>query len=239
MVAFSDQCIKAAGSVWERWLHHPWTEALFAGELSDAQFRYWLVQDLPYLGQHMTEPVYPKVPPHLPFIALSREYAVRAETTRVELETLGDAGAFAKTRWAARPMREGAINFWVRAAHEGSFGDFCAAIYVCYSFAGTFGARYAAEQPQNLSALQRQWVEQWIDPYFIRLYECVRDGLDEYGAAATEYQREQMQWLFLRGTQWQIGTFDAAWNCSDPWFGEGDEWGVLADAPWLRGEAMG
>ncbi len=61
MVAFSDQCIKATGSVWERWLHHPWTEALFAGELSDAQFRYWLVQDLPYLGQHMTEPVYPKV----------------------------------------------------------------------------------------------------------------------------------------------------------------------------------
>ncbi len=98
MVAFSDQSIEATGSVWERWLQHPWTEALFAGELSDAQFRYWLVQDLPYLGQHMTEPVYPKVPPHLPFIALSREYAVRAETTRVELATLGDYGVFAKTR---------------------------------------------------------------------------------------------------------------------------------------------
>ncbi len=97
-MAFSDQCIKATGSVWERWLHHPWTEALFAGELSDAQFRYWLVQDLPYLGQHMTEPVYPKVPPDLSFIALSREYAVRAETTRVELETLGDSGVFAKTQ---------------------------------------------------------------------------------------------------------------------------------------------
>ena len=94
--------------------------------------------------------------------------------------------------------------------------------------------RYAREQPQNLPELQRLWVEQWIDPYFIRLYECIRDGLDEYGAESTEFQREQMRWLFLRGTQWQIGTFDAAWNVSDPWFGEGDESGVTADAPWLR-----
>ena len=102
-MGFSDECIEAAGEVWGRWLHHPWTEALFAGELRDDQFRYWLIQDLPYLGQQMTAPVYPKVPPHLPFIDLSREYSVRANTTRVELETLGDFGPFAKTRWAARP----------------------------------------------------------------------------------------------------------------------------------------
>ena len=42
-MGFSDECIEAAGPVWERWLHHPWTEALFAGELRDDQFRYWLI----------------------------------------------------------------------------------------------------------------------------------------------------------------------------------------------------
>ncbi len=36
-------------------------------------------------------------------------------------------------------------------------------------------------------------------------------------------------------TQWRINTFDAAWNCLDPWVGEGEESGVLAGGPWLRG----
>lgn len=44
-----------------------------------------------------------------------------------------------------------------------------------------------------------------------------------------------MRWLFLRGTQWQIGTFDVAMNLSNPWPGEGQERGVMADAPWLAG----
>ena len=233
-MTFVHECKEAAGPVWERWLHHPWTEALFAGELSDEQFRYWLIQDLPYLGQHITEVAYPKVPPHSPFIALSREYAVRAETSRVELETLGEAGEFARTRWAARPTRDAAINFWVRTAYEGTFGDLCAAVYVCYSFADTFGSRYRSAAPQGLPTLQRAWVEQWIDPYFERLHQTIMDGLNEYGACATEHQREQLRWLFLRGTQLQIGTFDAAWSCSDPWPGEGEEQGVVADAPWLR-----
>jgi thiaminase len=234
-MAFVDECKEFSGPIWtERWLHHPWTEALFAGELSDEQFRYWLIQDLPYLGQHLIEPAYPKVPPHSPFIELSREYAVRSDTTRVELETLGDLGDFAKTRWAARPMREAAINFWVRAAHEGDFGELCAALYVCYSFADTFGTRYRHEAPQGLPDLQRAWVEQWVDPYFIRLHQAVEDGLNEYGAHAMQHQKDQMQWLFLRGTQWQIGTFDVAWKCSDPWPGEDVESGVLADAPGMR-----
>lgn len=62
-MTFVEECKAAAGPVWERWMHHPWTQELFAGTLSDEQFRYWLIQDLPYLGQHITEPMYPKVPP--------------------------------------------------------------------------------------------------------------------------------------------------------------------------------
>ena len=233
-MSFVEECKESAGPVWERWLHHPWTEAFFAGELSDEQFRYWLIQDLPYLGQNITEMIYPKVPEHNPFVELSQEYGRRAETSRVELETMDEAGPFAKKRWAARPTRDAAINFWVRTAHEGDFGDLCAALYVCYSFAETFGGRYRSEAPSGLPTLQRDWVEQWVDSYFERLHHSVRDGLDEAGTNATEEKKEQMKWLFLRGTQLQIGTFDAAWAVSDPWPGEGEEIGVAADAPWMR-----
>ena len=232
-MSFVDECKEASGPVWERWIHHPWNEAFFSGELSDEQFRYWLIQDLPYLGQNITEMIYPKVPDGNPFVELAREYAHRAETSRVELETVEEAGPFAQTRWAARPTRDAVINFWIRTAHEGSFGDLCAALYVCYSFAETYGGRYRSEAPTGLPALQQAWVEQWVDPYFEKLYQSVRDGLDECGKTATDQQKEHMRWLFLRGTQLQIGTFDAAMALSDPWPGEGEERGIVADAPWL------
>ncbi|MFT4987917.1 MAG: thiaminase/transcriptional activator TenA [Acidimicrobiales bacterium] len=232
-MSFVEECKEISEPVWGLWLHHAWTEALFAGELSDEQFRYWLIQDLPYLGQNITEMIYPKVPATSPFVELSREYAIRAETSRVEREVIGDLGSFALSRFAARPTRDAAINFWIRTAHEGTFGELCAALYVCYSFAETFGTRYRSDAPAGLPPLQRAWVEQWVDPYFETLHESVRDGLDEAGANASESEREQMKWLFLRGTQLQIATFDAAWKLSDPWPGEGEETSVVGGAPWM------
>ena len=79
--------------------------------------------------------------------------------------------------------------------------------------------------------MQREWVEQWIDPLVEKQRQATAAGINEYGAKSTDYEREKMKWHFLRGTQYQIGTFDAAWNLSDPWYGEGEEQGILASKP--------
>ena len=227
-MTFLEECISFTGPTWGRYLHHPWIEAFFAGGLSEEQFNYWLIQNLSYLGNHIAEIVYPKVPSHNPWITLRQEYSRRSSETRVELSFLEDVGDFAKTRWAARPTRDALINFWVRTAYEGTFGDICCGYYVCYSFPITFGERYLREKPKNLSDLQKSWVEQWIDPHAEELMAATVDGINEYGAKSTKYECEKMRWIFLRATQYQIGTFDAAWNLSDPWPGEGEEKGVLA-----------
>ena len=227
-MTFLEDCISFAGPVWDRYLHHPWIEAFFAGELSEEQFNYWLIQNLSYLGNPIAEVAYPKVPPHNPWIRLRREYARRSDETRVELRLLEEVGDFAKTRWAARPMRDGLINFWVRTVYEGTFGDICCAYYVCYSFPITFGERYLREKPDNLPEMQLSWVEQWADPFAEELRAATEAGINEYGANSTEFEREKMRWIFKRATQYQIGTFDAAWKLSDPWPGEGEEKGVLA-----------
>ncbi|MCA9964770.1 MAG: hypothetical protein KC423_11020 [Anaerolineales bacterium] len=231
-MTFLDECVAFAGPVWrEKYLHHPWMDALFAGTLTEAQFEYWLIQDLPYLSEYVTEMVFPKVPPNNPWVAYQLEYNRRASETRVELRTLAKVGEQAKSRWAARPARDALDNFWIRTAYEGSFGDICAALYVCYAFPYTFGERYQREKPTSLAPLQKEWVEQWIDPFSIKQWQATKDGLNEAGAHATAYQKERMKWLFLRGTQLQIGTFDAAWKCSDPWPGEDAETGVYYTNP--------
>ena len=65
----------------------------------------------------------------------------------------------------------------------------------------------------------------------MKLRLATEQGLNEAGAHSTSYQRETMKWLFLRGIQYQIGTFDAAWELSDPWPGEGAPQGGLSNIP--------
>ena len=230
-MTFFDECIAFCGPVWERWIHHPWIEALFAGTLSEKQFNYWMVQNLSYLGNTVAELAYPKVPAHSKWITARQEYKDHSQDSRVELRLIEEVGEFALTRWAARPARDGLVNFWVRTCYEGTFGDICCAFYVCHSFPVTFGERYKRENPPNLPAVQKEWVEQWIDPLVEKQRQATLAGINEYGAKTTEYERKKMKWHFLRGTQYQIGTFDAAWNLSDPWYGEGEERSVVAGKP--------
>jgi thiaminase len=230
-MAFLDECIEFAGPVWERYAHHAWIEALFAGKLSEERFEYWLAQNLPHLGERTAAVALPKVPPHNPWGKLQTEYMARAHASRVELQLLEKYGTFATTRWAARPQREAYVNFFMRTVYDGTFGEICCAYYPCYAFPDTFGARYRAEKPVGLSPRQVAWVEQWIDPFFLSLRDATADGLNEAGAHAAPYELERMRWIFLRATNHQIGTFDAAWRLSDPWPGEGEEAGVMAPAP--------
>lgn len=230
-MTFFEECISFCGPVWSRFQHHPWIEAFFAGNLSEERFNYWQIQNLSYLGNTVSELAYPKAPAGGPWLRVRKEYSSKTAETRVELNFIEEYGEFAKSRWAARPARDGLINFWVRTAYEGSFGDICCAFYVCYSFPITFGERYLQEKPKNLTAAQIAWVEQWVEPLAEDLRAATEDGINLYGEKSTGYEREKMKWHFLRGTQYQIGTFDAAWNLSDPWYGESQENGVLATAP--------
>jgi thiaminase/transcriptional activator TenA len=226
-----EECIEFAGPAWERYTRHPWIEALFAGELSEERFNYWLAQDLPYLGELTVTVAFPKVPPHNPWARLEMEYLARASTSRVERRLLDEYGDFALTRWAARPRREAFLNFLARTLYEGTFGEICCAHYACFCFCNTFGRRYLSEQPAGLPGLQRDWVNQFNDPFFRSLEAATAAGIDEAGQFGSEHQRERLRWIFLRGTQHQIATFDAAWNLSDPWAGEGEERGVMAGRP--------
>lgn len=227
-MSFVAECLEFAGPAWDRLLHHPWIDGLFAGTLSEERFHYWLAQDLPYLGERFTAVALAKAPPYSAWAKLETEYMSRARESRVELQTMAPYGDFALTRWAARPEREAFVNFFARYVYEGTFGEICAAYYPCYAFPDVFGKRYVAERPANLPKLQRDWVEQWADPFFVALGDANAAGLEEAGQHGTSYQQEKLKWIVLRSIQHQIGTFDAAWNLSDPWPGEGRETGVMA-----------
>lgn len=89
-MTFLEECIEYSGPVWSRFTHHPWINAMFAGELSEERFKYWLIQDLPYLGEHIALVAAPKVPPNNPWVSLQKEYERRSTGSRVELRVLNE-----------------------------------------------------------------------------------------------------------------------------------------------------
>jgi thiaminase/transcriptional activator TenA len=222
-VAFLDECIEFTGEVWDRYIHHPWIEAMFRCELTDERFTYWLAQDLSYVADPISIIGVPKCPPHNPWGRLQTEYAATAKQTRVERKLAEQLGNFALSRWAARPRREAFVNFAVRAAYEGTFGEICCANYPCYCFCDTFGKRYLRDTPRDLPPNQVEWIQQFNEPLYDQIARATEDGINEYGAAGTDFERTKMRWVFLRATQHQIATFDAAWEMSDQWAGEDEE----------------
>ena len=229
-MAFLDECIEFAGPAWEAYVHHPWIEALFAGELEDDRFHYWLAQDLCYVFDPIASAALAKCPPDNPWAKLVLDYSANEKATRVEAQLLDEYGDFAMTRWAARPRREAFNNFMFRSVHEGTFGEICCAHYPCFRFCDTFAKRYEETQPEGISVDQVEWITQFAKPSARETCKATVQGINDGGEFASPWVRDRMKWTFLRATQHQIGTFDAAWELKDPWAGPGDDQGVLASA---------
>lgn len=229
-MAFLDECIEFSKPAWERYIHHPWVEALFAGELDQERFQYWLIQDLSYVFDPIATQALGKCPPNNKWASNVLEYSANEKSSRVEAQLLDQCGNFAKTRWAARPRREAFNNFMFRVVHEGNFGEICCAHYPCFRFCDTFAERFKQEQPTNLPPDQVEWIMQFDSDGAKDTRTGTVQGINEGGQYASDYERERMLWTFLRATQHQVQTFDAAWSLSDPW-GAGDIDDILAGAP--------
>lgn len=227
---FVDECREFAGPVWDSYIHHPWIEALFSGELDDERFNYWLAQDLSFIFDTVNLSAIGKCPPNNPWAERTIQLFSSARTGRVESRLISEHGEFAKSRWAARPARESMSNFLFRAAAEGTFGEYCCAQYACSEFANTFARRFEEMSQSTLPPEQADWVAQFAEPWEREINVYLVQGINEAGAYAPSWLRDQMKWYFLRGVQHQIATFDAAWQLSDPWPGIPDDTSILAGA---------
>jgi thiaminase/transcriptional activator TenA len=225
---FVDECLEFAAPAWDAYVHHPWVEALFAGTLDQDRFHYWLAQDLSFIYDTVGLAAVPKCPPDLPWAKRMLDYFANSRGGRAETILLEKYGDFAKTPWAARPAREAFNNFMLRVASEGTFGEFCCAQFACTSFSNTFALRYEETKPEGIPQEQVDWVMQFAEPWEREGCKEMAQAINEAGTYASPWLRDQMRWTFLRGTQHQIATFDAAWKMSDPWPGPGDDGGVLA-----------
>ena len=225
-----DRIKSYAGDHWKAYVHHPWIDAMIRGDLSTERFRFFLVQDLPYLADfaRVYFMAFAKLKPgelrvFRPFLQLLAGY----DEGKWEEELLRDIGCtdYSTERWAAYKAREGYMNHLVRMAHEGTGLEALVAMLPCSMGFAELGERCHGLDLSKHPAPYQRWLGLYSRPFQRQQVNALVDGLEFCAAQASEAELAALERIFLRSIQHQVHVFDAAWRLEDPWPGPGSyEW---------------
>lgn len=225
--SFVQRCDDNAKDAWHAYEHHPWIEAMAAGELPVEKFISFQVNDAPYIVDlHRT-------------LALGVSKAptgsswTKAATTvlddvwvlgeiEAKKEILAELGVTEELRIDAGayiPAREAYANHLVRTALEGPIGDIASALLPCAMFTQVIGRRFAGVQIEGPPAYQK-WADIYVHRAVHRMAQEHAAMMEREAARTDEVGRRRMELLYLRSIQHQIDVFDAAWNLDVRWPGE-------------------
>lgn len=226
-----------AGDLWQAYVHHPWIDGIIQGDLSTERFRFFLVQDLPYLADfaRVYFIAFSKLGPEQlrvfrPFLQLLAGY----DEGRWEEELLRDIGCtdYSTERWAAMKAREGYMNHLVRVANEGTGLETLVAMLPCSLGFAEIGERAQRIDLSNHRPEYQRWLGLYGRPFQRQQVNALIEGLDWCANSASDSEIAALERIFVRSVQHQIHVFDAAWRLEDPWPGPGSyAWPRVGDPP--------
>jgi len=229
MSSFVEQCHHRAAEVWRTYRHHPWIEAMAAGELPVEKFVAFQVNDAPYIVDLHRSLAYGVA--KAPGTAWAKAATTVLDDVWVlnEIETkrqlLADVGFADELRIGPEayiPAREAYANHLVRTALEGDIGQVASALLPCAMFTQVIGERFRGVRIDGPPAYQK-WADIYVERAVHRMAEAHAEMMEEQALRTDEAGREQMYLRYLRSLQHQVDVFDAAWELDVRWPGDCDE----------------
>lgn len=229
MTGFVAECEAFAKKAWDTYRHHPWIEAMAAGQLPVEKFIAFQVNDAPYIVDlHRTLALgMAKAPAGSSWTKAAATVIDdvwvlnEIEAKKELLRELGVSDELEITPSAYIPAREAYANHLVRTALEGNIGDIASALLPCAMFTQVIGGRFAQVKIPGPAAYQH-WADIYAQRAVHRMAE-VHAAMMEAEAARTDLAgRDRMKLLYLRSVQHQVDVFDAAWHMRVIWPGDGD-----------------
>jgi thiaminase/transcriptional activator TenA len=225
--SFVAECQDYAKHAWEAYRHHPWIEAMAAGELPVQKFIAFQVNDAPYIVDlHRTLSLGVSKAP------AGSDWTKAACTVlddvwvlneiEAKQEILAELGHTEKLRidpGAYIPAREAYANHLVRTALEGSIGDIASALLPCAMFTEVIGKRFAGVKIDGPPAYQK-WADIYVQRAVHRMAKSHSDMMEREAARTDDEGRDRMRLLYLRSVQHQVDVFDAAWHLTVTWPGD-------------------
>ncbi|GGM87000.1 TenA family protein [Dactylosporangium sucinum] len=228
MLSFVEECYQRAADVWHAYRHHPWIEAMAAGELPVEKFVSFQVNDAPYIVDlHRSLALGVAKAPGTPWakaattvlddVWLLNEIEAKRELLRdlgVEQELRTDRGSYI-------PAREAYANHLVRTALEGDIGQIASALLPCAMFSQVIGQRFRDVRVDGPPAYQK-WADIYVQRAVYRMAEAHAEVMEEQAVRTDDAGREHMYLCYLRSVQHQVDVFDAAWKLDVAWPGSRD-----------------
>ena len=221
-MAFTDELYRAARTIWDAQVDHPFVRGIGDGSLDPEVFERWVRQDYLYLiefarvfawaaakSDRLESMAWHAAALHLTLdaeMALHREYAARFGITAEELE--------GETMW---PTTRAYTDFLVRTSADGDLADLVAALLPCAWGYVHVAERLAADNPP---ADQRyaDWIEQYTSDEFREAAAWLRSEMDRLAEHAGAEKRARLTDIFLVSSRYEWRFWEMCWT--------GEEWEV-------------
>jgi thiaminase/transcriptional activator TenA len=220
-VSFSARLWAGIEDVYARIVAHPFLDGLCSGELDEASFRFYVVQDAHYLRDYARAlSICAARAPDESSIAMFAEHAAGAIAVERELHEsffrdmgLGEADV-AGTPMA--PTNLAYCSYLLSSAYGGSFAEALGAVLPCYWIYREVGVELARRgSPQPLYA---RWIDTYGGEQYGAVVQAVIDLTDRLGPLLSEADRDgaaarfkvtaRYEWMFfemgLRREQWPV-----------------------------------
>jgi thiaminase/transcriptional activator TenA len=201
-------------------LSHPFITGVGDGSLEVERFKYYVMQDYVYLIDYSR--VLALATARAPDVETMRWFAgVLEETLSTEMDLHRSycaefgitAAALEGTR--AAPTTTAYVNFLLKVAHLGSFGELVAALVPCqwgYWEIGDHLARRGVPAGASAVGGYRKWIQMYTAPEFTALATYIRRLADREGERAGAAQRVAMQEAYLTSFKYEYLFWEMAYN---------------------------
>lgn len=211
---FTDWLRERAGTDWTAATEHRFTRELGRGNLDDAVFRRYLVQDYAFLGD-LVGAFGHAVGDAPSMAAKSRLVDFLGVLTAEEndyFERSFDALGVLEETYAdpeTTPTTRALLDLLGRAAREGGYAE-TLAVLVPAEWVYLEWADAVEDRPDRFYLAE--WVDLHANPGFESFVGWLREELDREGAAASARRQRRIEALFGRTVELEVGFFDAAYD---------------------------
>lgn len=221
-MSFSHTLRAEAADVWEAQHAHPFVTGIGDGTLPLDRFRFWVAQDYVYLIDYAR--LLALGAARAPDLATMRRLADLAQETlgtemdlhRAYAAELG-IGADALEATVAAPVTRAYVDFLLRTAALGDFGELLAALLPCMWGFSEVGQRLAA-RPGGPPSDPRYaaWIEMYASDEFAALAAWCREITDRAAEGAGEQGRAAMRRAFLASSSHELAFWQMGWEGAHP-----------------------
>ncbi|WP_461145756.1 TenA family protein [Salinifilum aidingensis] len=200
---------------WSAVTHHPFTEALFAGEVPPAAMRSYLVQDYQFVDDFVAllGAALARADGYSSRLVIARAIATVTSTENTYFERAFDAldvPAGDRTRPELDAATTAFRELMADTNERGGYAEVLTVLTVAEWSYLEWARRAPEELPEDF--VSAEWIALHNNPEFRQWVEWLRAELDRVAAELDERDRAHCLRLFQRATRCEKDFFDAHWE---------------------------